>query len=205
LTGLILSHSAKPMQPRDYSELVTTLKGVNLYLIGMMGAGKTTVGRVVARRLGYQFFDTDALIEQMTGQTIPKIFAESGEDVFRDLETQVLSELSAYTRLAIATGGGTIIRRTNWSYLHHGIVIWLDASPDQLYQRIKNSTHRPLLQAPDPQQRLHELLEQRRSRYAEADIHIQSLSDESPDQVALRVLEAVRQRLRTPEPPPELN
>jgi shikimate kinase len=193
------------MQSRDYSELVTTLKGVNLYFIGMMGAGKTTVGRIVARRLGYQFFDTDALIEQMTGQTIPQIFADSGEETFRDLETQVLSELSAYTRLAIATGGGTIVRRTNWSYLHHGIVIWLDASVDQLFQRIKHSTHRPLIQTPDPQKRLQDLLEQRRSRYAEADVHIQALPDEPPDQMAQRVLEAVYERLRRPELPPDLN
>lgn len=204
-TGDNLLHSAKPMEPPDYSELTAALKGVNLYLVGMMGAGKTTVGRMVARRLGYQFFDTDVLIEQMTGQTIPQIFADSGEEGFRDLETQVLSELSAYTRLAIATGGGTVLRRVNWSYLHHGVVIWLDAPVDQLFQRIRNSTHRPLLQAPDPQGRLQELLEQRRSRYAQADVHISALPDETPEQVAQRVLDGVQERLRKPELPPDMN
>lgn len=183
------------MQPFEHSDLATALKGVNLYLIGMMGSGKTTVGRVLAGQLGYQFFDTDDLIETMTGQTIPQIFAEAGEETFRDLETQVLSELSSYTRLAVATGGGAVLRRQNWSYLHHGIVIWLDVPVDQIVQRIKGSTNRPLLQTPDPQQRLADLLEQRRSRYAQADIHITALPGETPEALTQRLLEAVRDRL----------
>jgi shikimate kinase (EC 2.7.1.71) len=104
---------------------VDLLRGVNLYLVGMMGAGKTTVGRILAKKLKYHFFDTDAVIAQVANQSIADIFAEQGEEAFRELETQVLGQLSAYTNLIVATGGGIILRLTNWSYLHHGIVVWL--------------------------------------------------------------------------------
>lgn len=80
------------------------LKDVSLYLVGMMGSGKSTVGQVLAQRLDYRFFDTDTLIERATGQSIPAIFATAGEVAFRQLESQVLAELSPYKRLAIATG-----------------------------------------------------------------------------------------------------
>ena len=89
------------------------LKGINVFLIGMMGAGKTTVGGLLASELGYGFCDTDALIEQIAGKTINEIFAEDGEETFRQLETQVLSELSAYQQLIVATGGGIVLKPQN--------------------------------------------------------------------------------------------
>ena len=99
------------------------LKGVNIYLIGMMGVGKTTVAQILAQRLGYRFFDTDTLLEQVAGRTINEIFASEGEAAFRELETKILAELSAYTKIAIATGGGIVLRQQNWSYLHHGLIV----------------------------------------------------------------------------------
>ena len=99
------------------------LKGTSVFLIGMMGVGKTTVGNLLATELGYRFFDTDDLIEKVAGKTIKEIFADDGEESFRELEGLVLSDLSAYTKLVVATGGGIVLRQMNWSYLRHGLVI----------------------------------------------------------------------------------
>jgi shikimate kinase len=172
------------------------LKGVNLYLIGMMGVGKTTVGKLLAAKLNYRFFDTDAVIEQAANQSIAQIFAESGEDSFRQLETQVLSELCAYKRLVIATGGGIVLRRENWSYLRHGIVLWLDVPLEQLHQRLRSDTTRPLLQTPDWADKLQSLMEQRQSLYAQADVHIQCGGSESPAAIVDRALIQIQQALK---------
>ncbi|NJP09919.1 MAG: shikimate kinase [Leptolyngbyaceae cyanobacterium RU_5_1] len=169
------------------------LKGTNLYLIGMMGCGKTTVGQIVAQQLGYRFFDTDAVIEQVAGQSVRDIFAILGEPGFRDLESQVLAELSAYTRLAIATGGGIVLRRENWSYLRHGIVIWLDVPLNQLQTRLQSDTSRPLLAAEDLPTRLQTLLNQRRSLYAQADVQVTYRSGVSPEQMANQVIQHLQQ------------
>lgn len=187
----------------DLPPLAPLLKGTNLYLIGMMGSGKTTIAQRLAKQLGYQFFDTDALIEQVAGDSITNIFANSGEAAFRDLETQVLSEICAYTKLAIATGGGIVVRPKNWSFLHHGITIWLDVPVDELYHRIRGSTQRPLLQTPDPKAQLQALLDQRQALYAQADIRVEVAPTDSPDQVVQTVLESVRKALRPPSQPPD--
>jgi shikimate kinase len=148
------------------------LRNLNVYLIGMMGSGKSTTGKLLAQALGYQFFDTDRVIEQTTGLTISQLFAEAGEAEFRKLETQVLSELSAYTRLVIATGGGIILKRVNWSYLQQGLVVWLEADVVTLLSRLSEDKTRPLLQGANPQLKLETLLEQRQSLYAQADIKV---------------------------------
>lgn len=186
------------------NELVKdSLKGISIYLIGMMGTGKTTVGREIAQQLGYQFFDTDAVIEQAAGQTITEIFAEQGETSFRDLETQVLSQLSAYKCLVIATGGGIVLRRENWSYLRHGIVVWLNAPIPVLQQRLAADTTRPLLQTADLSARLSDLMEQRRSLYAQADVQIQSDNQIAPEQLATQILEQIQHILKPATLPPD--
>ena len=175
------------------------LNGTNIFLIGMMGAGKSTVGKLLATKIGYNFLDTDPLIEQCAGKSIPEIFANDGEQTFRDLEQQVLSQVSAYTRLVVATGGGIVMRSLNWSHLHDGIVVWIDVPVDILYDRLKNeSDHRPLLQTEDPLQRLNDLYEQRRDRYAQADISIMVNGDETPVEISDRLLEAIKTRI-TPD------
>jgi shikimate kinase len=165
----------------------------------MMGSGKTTVGQLLAAELDYQFFDTDALIEQVTGQTISQIFTEVGETGFRDLETQVLAELSAYKRLTIATGGGIVLRQQNWSYLRHGIVVWLDVSIEQIHTRLQGDTTRPLLQTGNPVEKLQSLLEQRKSLYRQADVRVEYTPGTTPSQVATQVLDQIRQVIRTKE------
>jgi shikimate kinase len=181
------------------------LKGTNLYLIGMMGAGKTTLGRHLAQELGYRFFDTDSVIEEVAQQSIPDLFAAEGEAGFRALETQVLAELSAYTRLAIATGGGIVLPQQNWSYLRHGIIVWLDVPLPELHRRLQGDRQRPLLQTPeqnpDLSLRLQTLMAQRRSLYAQADVQVSYLPNESLNQLTARVIDQIQQRLKPPEPP----
>lgn len=179
------------------------LKGVNLYLVGMMGAGKTTVGRELATQLGYGFVDTDAVIVQVAkGESINQLFAKEGEAAFRQLESKVLAEVAAYTKLAIATGGGIVLRRENWSYLHHGLIVWLDVPVELLYTRLADDTTRPLLQDNDLLGKLRSLLEQRQPLYAQADLKITVSDAETPQQVAMRVLEEIPSVLKPAVAPP---
>ncbi|MCL1468374.1 shikimate kinase [Argonema galeatum] len=179
------------------------LKGINLYLIGMMGAGKTTVGSLLAQQLGYRFFDTDAVIERVAGgKSINEIFTTAGEDAFRQIESQVLAELSAYTKLAVATGGGIVLRRKNWSYLHHGLVVWLDVPVELLIVRLAEDTTRPLLKDADRNIKLQMLLEQRLELYAQADIRVTADAGETPEQLAARVMEEIPKVLKPEISPP---
>ncbi|MGG6265870.1 shikimate kinase [Leptolyngbya sp. AN03gr2] len=167
------------------------LNGVSVFLIGMMGVGKTTIGQLLAKRLDYDFLDVDQFIEQATGQTVSTIFADSGEAIFRQLETATLSQVSARLRRVVATGGGIVLAQENWSYLRHGVIIWLDVPVKQLKERLSQDTTRPLLQNQDLTARLTQLSEERRSRYAQADIHIQVLPDETPEQITERIMNAI--------------
>src|SRR5207237_4286807 len=136
------------------------------------GVGKTTVGRLLAQQLGYGFVDTDNVIVQSAGKSINEIFADEGEVAFRQLESDVLAQVCAFTKLTIATGGGIVLRRENWGYLHHGLIVWLDAPVEIIYRRLAEDTTRPLLQDADPKGKLRSLLEQRTPLYSQADLHI---------------------------------
>jgi len=178
--------------------LKQTLAGRSLYLVGMMGSGKSSTGRPLAERLGYGFVDADAVIEQAAGCTIAEIFERDGEAGFRAIETQVLSAISQRHSLVVATGGGVVTQPENWGLLHHGIVIWLDVVPEQLMQRLRaDSTVRPLLQTDDPDAALNALLNQRRPLYAEADLTV-VISDEPPEAVADGILQLLPSLLKDP-------
>lgn len=177
--------------------LIPELRGTNLYLVGMMGAGKTTVGKQLAQQLGYRFLDTDDLIEQAAGRPISEIFAESGEAGFRALETQVLSQVSAYTRLVIATGGGIVVEQMNWSYLQYGVVVWLDVPVPELVKRLSGDRSRPLLQNTDLKTRLETLWQQRARRYQQADVQVRAVGE--VDAIAAQTLTAIRAILK-PDP-----
>ncbi|MEB3333870.1 MAG: shikimate kinase [Cyanobacteriota bacterium] len=172
-------------------DLAKRLKGLNLYLVGMMGVGKSAVGPPLAQALGYRFLDADAVLEQAVGRPIPQIFAEDGEAQFRDMESAVLDQLAQWHSLVVATGGGVVTRPVNWGHLRQGVVIWLDAPEDVVLERLRaDPTARPLLAEPDPAGRLRHLLGERRPLYAQADLHVEQ-SRESPEAVATRVLEAL--------------
>jgi shikimate kinase len=179
------------------------LQGLNVYLIGMMGAGKSAVGRPLAEALGYRFLDADDALEQVAGRTIPEIFATDGEAGFRELETAVLGQIAGWHSLVVATGGGVVTKPENWGHMRQGVVVWLDAPAPLLLQRLRtDSTPRPLLQAGDPGARLGELLAQRQPLYAQADLRVQQSGD-SPAQVAQQVLADLPAILKDPAAVPE--
>ncbi len=174
------------------------LGGRSLYLVGMMGSGKTSTGRPLAERLGYGFVDADAVIEQAAGCSIPEIFERDGEAGFRSLESQVLNAISQRHSLVVATGGGVVTMPENWGLLHSGIVIWLDVVSEQLLQRLKaDSTVRPLLQNDDPEAALNALLNERRPLYAEADLTV-VINEETPETVADGILQLLPSLLKDP-------
>ncbi|AIY39610.1 3-dehydroquinate synthase [Collimonas arenae] len=146
----------------------------NIFLVGLMGAGKTTVGRALARKLNKLFIDSDHEIEARTGVSIPLIFEIEGEESFRQRETEVIRDLSARSGIVLATGGGAIMRAENREYLKtRGTVIYLRASIHNILQRTSRDKNRPLLQTADPRRRLEELSRQREPYYRDvADIVI---------------------------------
>ncbi len=140
----------------------------NVFFVGLMGAGKTTVGRAVARRLERPFFDSDHEVEARTGARIPVIFELEGEAGFREREAQMIDELSAREGIVLATGGGAVLRPENRTALkERGFVVYLRAHPHDLWLRTRRDKNRPLLQTEDPKGRLEALYEQRDPLYRE--------------------------------------
>ncbi len=145
----------------------STLKPIAL--VGMPGAGKSTVGKVLARRLGLPFVDSDHVMEQRLGCPIRTYFEQQGEERFRDLEQEIISELGSPPATGVlATGGGAVLREANRRQLHaNAYVIYLRSSPDQVFQRVRHDRKRPLLQVDDPLARLKALHAQRDPLYRE--------------------------------------
>jgi shikimate kinase len=161
---------------------------VNLALIGFMGAGKTSVGRLVAEQLHFDYLDTDDLIVSRTGRTIADIFKTDGEPAFRALERQVVAELATRTKTLISTGGGLPVNPDNLASLKtHALVVCLWASPEKIWERVKNQTHRPLLQDADPQKKIRDLLAAREQFYKQADVLVNT-DIRSPREVAMHVI-----------------
>jgi shikimate kinase len=160
----------------------------NIALIGFMGTGKSSVGRLAAESLQFEFVDTDELIEAQSGVTIEEIFKQQGEAVFRQLEKQVVQNLCQRQKTVIATGGGLVADPANLASLKtHALVVCLWASPETIWERVRTQTHRPLLQTADPLGRIRELLAQRDPLYRQADALIQT-GQRSPKEVAQQVL-----------------
>lgn len=138
----------------------------NIFLVGPMGAGKSTIGRQLAESLGLQFQDSDHEIQRRTGVDIPTIFEFEGEAGFRLRERQVIDELTQQDGIVLATGGGAVLRADNRQDLTaRGVVIYLYCSPEQQYARTARDRNRPLLDTPDPMARLRELMEERDPLY----------------------------------------
>jgi shikimate kinase len=138
-------------------------------LVGMPGGGKSTVGRHLARRIGWSFVDSDAVIEQRLGESIRSFFEREGEAAFRDLEAEVIDELTRRESTVLATGGGTVTRDASRDALHERCtVVYLRSTPEELWRRLRHDTHRPLLQVASPLQRLRELFTQRDPLYRRA-------------------------------------
>ena len=171
----------------------------SIFLVGMMGAGKTTVGRALARRLGRQFIDTDHEIVSRTGVPITTIFEIEGEPGFRRRESAMISELAGCPHAVIATGGGVVLSAENRRLMReHGIVVYLHATLDRLYERTRRDSSRPLLAAGDRRSTLAKLLEARDPLYREAAHLILESGASSAAALADRIMEALRKRAEIP-------
>ncbi|MCP9851066.1 shikimate kinase [Cyanobium sp. Morenito 9A2] len=197
-----MAASSRPDPTPIGQSLRRRLEGLNLYLVGMMGAGKSAVGRPLAEALGYRFLDADTSLEQLAGCSIPELFEREQEAGFRELESAVLNRIAGWHSLVVATGGGVVMRPANWGQMQQGVVVWLDAPTERLLERLRaDPTPRPLLAGPEPERRLRELLEARRPLYSQADLHIVQTGG-PPEAVAQQVLEALPTVLKERPGPP---
>lgn len=171
----------------------------NISLIGFMGTGKSSVGRLVASQLHFEFLDTDELIESRAGRSIADIFAQAGESAFRQIERQVVAELAQKQRSVFATGGGLAAHEDNLTSLKgHSLVVCLWASPEVILERVHHQTHRPLLQDADPMGRIRQLLAAREPFYRQADVLVNT-EMRSAKEVAHHVLHHYHAAQRDPK------
>jgi shikimate kinase len=163
----------------------------NLVLVGLMGAGKTSIGRLVATNLGIPFVDADAEIERVSRMTITELFAAYGEEEFRALETRVIKRLLKGGPRVVSTGGGAFVNdRTRWHIKRKGLSVWLKADLDVLWERVNKRDTRPLLKTENPKGTLEGLMNARYPIYAEADLTVLS-RDVHKDVIAKEVLSAI--------------
>ena len=167
---------------------------VNIVLVGFMGTGKTAVGTRLAEMLCMRFIDTDDIIEEDSGISISRIFSEMGEEHFRNLESEAVGKVCKLSQRVIATGGGAVIRERNLQNLRSsGLLFCLDATPEVIFQRTSQYTHRPLLQVEDPIGRIRKMLRIREPFYSLADHRIDT-SQFTVNQVADRIANLFRSR-----------
>jgi shikimate kinase len=174
----------------------------SVFLIGMMGAGKTTIGRLLANALGFDFVDADRELEARSGALVATIFSVEGEEGFRRRETALLDELTQRPGIVLATGGGAVLSADTRKLLkQRGLVLYLRAGADEIFRRTRNDRARPLLQTADPRARIEELLAQREPLYEEAaDLVFQSASA-NPKRLLRRLLDTPEiGRLAAPAP-----
>jgi shikimate kinase len=185
MEGSACLHDLGPETPRLARPLV---------LVGLMGAGKTSVGKRLATLLGVDFVDSDAEIERAAGMMIPEIFATLGEPAFRDGERRVIARLlTERAGVVLATGGGAFVEpRTRAEIAAHATSVWLRADLDLLWDRVRDRPGRPLLQRPDPKAVLSDLMEHRYPIYAEADVVVDSRRGATHEWMAREILRAVR-------------
>lgn len=160
----------------------------NIFFVGLMGAGKTTVGRVLAKHLQKTFYDTDHEIERRTGVSIPHIFEVEGEAGFRKRESQVLGDLVSMRGVVLATGGGIVLLPENRHLLkEHGTVIYLRANVHELWLRTRNDKNRPLLQQGDPREKLEQLFLDRDPLYKEVADYIVDTGGQPVNAIVQRI------------------
>jgi shikimate kinase len=166
----------------------------NVFLIGPMGVGKSTIGRELAKLLRMEFDDTDHEIQRRTGVDIPTIFDFEGEDGFRNREKVVVEELTANAGMVLATGGGVVLDQDNRRCLSgRGVVVYLACSPEQQYNRTRQNRNRPLLQTDDPMRKLQELMEQREPIYREMADLVVSTEKRSATVVAKEIVKRLNE------------
>eukprot|EP01084_Bolivina_argentea_P024968 46470_1 len=189
----------------DVAELGRTLKGSNVYFVGMMGSGKTTAAKGLANLLhSYSFLDTDAVIEELVKMPLSQYFEEQGEEEFREAESLVLDRVHSFAKVCIATGGGIVLRKENWGLLRTGIVVWINMDVRDIVERLrKNVTEvnkRPLLKGINPEKRLTEILQQREAMYKLADIHVNVSWRDDKNQVIYNIVKSMNEGIKNNPP-----
>lgn len=186
-----MNETIYPVAPTLGERARAALGRRNLVFVGLMGAGKSAIGRMTATQLGLPFIDTDNEIERVSRMTISELFAAYGEEEFRALETRVIKRLLRTGPRVISTGGGAFINeKTRKQIERGGVSLWLKADLDVLWERVNKRDHRPLLKTENPKQTLENLMNQRYPIYALADMTIKS-RDERKETIVREVLEAI--------------
>ena len=174
--------------------LIKELRGRSIFLIGMMGSGKSSTGPVLAEILKYKYVDLDVLIEKLTKKTIDKVFSEEGEEYFRDLETQCLQEIIKLPSVVVSTGGGVVLKKENWGILRQGIIVWLDINKEIALKRLNSKDNiRPLLKG-NIDKKYEEIFQTRKDIYAQADLRVE-INNEGVKNVAEKILNALKKEI----------
>ena len=174
--------------------LIKELRGRSIFLIGMMGSGKSSTGPFLAEILKYKYVDLDVLIEKLTKKTIDKVFSEEGEEYFRDLETQCLQEIIKLPSVVVSTGGGVVLKKENWGILRQGIIVWLDINKEIALNRLNSKDNiRPLLKG-NIDVKYEEIFETRKDIYAQADLRVE-INNEGVKNVAEKILNALKKEI----------
>ena len=174
--------------------LIKELRGRSIFLIGMMGSGKSSTGPVLAEILKYKYVDLDVLIEKLTKKTIDKVFNDEGEEYFRDLETQCLQEIIKLPSVVVSTGGGVVLKKENWGILRQGIIVWLDINKEIALNRLNSKDNiRPLLKG-NLDIKYEEIFETRKDIYAQADLRVE-INNEGVKNVAEKIINALKKEI----------
>ena len=174
--------------------LIKELRGRSIFLIGMMGSGKSSTGPILAEILKYKYVDLDVLIEKLTKKTIDKVFSDEGEEYFRDLETQCLQEIIKLPSVVVSTGGGVVLKKENWGILRQGIIVWLDINKEIALNRLNSKDNiRPLLKG-NIDVKYEEIFETRKDIYAQADLRVE-INNEGVKNVAEKILNTLHKEI----------
>ena len=182
------------MEPNLTNGIIKELRGRSIFLIGMMGSGKSSTGPVLAEILQYKYVDLDGLIEKLTKKTIDKVFNEEGEEYFRDLETQCLQEIIKLPSVVVSTGGGVVLKKENWGILRQGIIVWLDINKEIVLNRLNSKDNiRPLLKG-NIERTYEKIFQTRKDIYAQADLRVE-INNEGVKNVAEKILNALKKEI----------
>jgi len=183
------------MEKSIIEKTVKVIKGRSIFLIGMMGCGKSQTGLKLAELLKYKYIDLDSLIENLAKKSINQIFNDEGEDNFRELETKCLKETIKIPSLVISTGGGIVTKSANWGILRQGIIAWIDLDKDIALDRLKNEIEkRPLLQGNNLNDLYMSIFQSRENLYSQADLRIE-VKKENIEEVAMKIIYAIHQEI----------
>jgi len=183
------------MQKSIIEKTVNLIKGRSIFLIGMMGCGKSKTGSKLAELLKYKYIDLDVLIEKLAKKSINQIFNDEGVNNFRELETSCLKETIKIPSLVISTGGGIVTKKENWGILRQGIIVWIDLDKDIALQRLKNEIDkRPLLQRENLNNSYMSIFKSRENLYSQADL-IVKVKTENIEEVAMKIIYALHKEI----------